>query len=75
MCLFQNYRSVAFNFLGLLDCAGDDGASDTLPGPFRYTIAMNVISHSTEDVTKGNKKITGICLYLAFLVSFTNSFT
>ena len=31
-CSPSNYRSEAFNFLGLL-WAGEDGVSDTLPGP------------------------------------------
>ena len=32
------YSSDAFNFLGLLDWAGDDGASDNLPGAFKVRI-------------------------------------
>lgn len=65
--LLWSYRSDAFNFLGLLDCAGDEGAS-ALPGALRDTIVNNLYHIQCIYMNwyvrgKVEKKITGIYRY------------
>lgn len=52
----QNYISEAFSFLGLLDWAGEDGASDIRPGAYKKALQKSITLHRANSPKRQRKE-------------------